>query len=137
MDEFIPSEGNQAVLRLVRDLVDVEWLVHFDIGETTVPVAAPVIEILRWGVADEKTSVVEKWWTEHRHDPSHAIYGPSAFGWRVDMDEGKKEFVVFCGRDDQDEHSGLAESKGWDDERNQMRELVESYTAVYVRVLDI
>lgn len=102
VDEWIPSDANQDILKSVKGLVDVVWLVHMDLGQRKVPVEAGVMRIDRYGVKKGRKGDVERVVEGQKSALDRACAPISvAGGWRIDCEEeggdARDEYVLFRG----------------------------------------
>ncbi|KAL4783558.1 hypothetical protein BJX76DRAFT_357825 [Aspergillus varians] len=131
MEEWIPSETNQAIMGGMSDGVELTWIQHLDLdpstssavtgGEEGIPFTASVVGIGRCfvSVAPGSKDGLNRTFSETKHHLKN-FKGPReiAGGWRVDREvdeEGneKDEFVLFSGWESVEEHFSFAESDGF------------------------
>ncbi len=67
MKSCFPSPENEALLQLIENQVDVEWLFHVGFDPTTLPINAPHLAIARHGMARDNETKSEKVFNEVKH----------------------------------------------------------------------
>lgn len=133
MEEFIPSEANQALLDSLKDELTVEWLIHIAVPHEDLPLAKAVsdveqnvLSIGRHFVLDGKRDDFERLFEDKKHYLQGYISEDNiGGGWRVDPENGDGEFVLLCSRVEQ--HKGSA----------QMREVLSGEEVRHAKILDL
>ncbi|EAS27791.3 uncharacterized protein CIMG_08995 [Coccidioides immitis RS] len=113
VDQWIPSEKNQALLEALENLLTVEWMFHLDIdqlatkegSEGIMPFSAPIVAIVRHFIAaGKKDSFVATFEKNKQSLVEFTAPQPICGGWRIDREQEsgkdgaeKDEFVLFSG----------------------------------------
>jgi quinol monooxygenase YgiN len=106
MNDFIPSEANQALLESLKDELSVVWLLHIDTQHADLPLPKtdvtsaetfPVLSIGRHFVKNgAKEGFRESHESNRRYLQDYLTEGNMGGGWRVDKEDGKDEWVLLC-----------------------------------------
>jgi quinol monooxygenase YgiN len=122
MNQFIPSEENQALLRSLKDLLTVEWLIHIDAPHAELPLPASLpadqesvtLGVVRHFVkAGEKDEFQQTFETNKHYLQDYLTEGKLGGGWRVDGEDGKDEWVLLTPWKDVEQHYGFAQTEGF------------------------
>ncbi|KAL3492129.1 hypothetical protein BJX62DRAFT_203583 [Aspergillus germanicus] len=126
VDEWIPSESNQAIMTGLAKDVELVFMEHLDIPSSDatgnpgeVPLTADVLAIGRYFISTGDKEVFQGTFDETKHHLETFGGGERICGaWREDKEvdkEGneKEEFVLFSGWTSVDEHMKFAESEGF------------------------
>lgn len=109
MKSWIPSSESQALLQLMKDQVEVEWMFHVGLDPTTLPLNAPLLAIVRHFVAkDNKVKFVELFDDIKHHlvlctGSQELVKG----GWKMEQDGQwvrEEEWVLFSGWESVEKH---------------------------------
>jgi hypothetical protein len=106
---FLPSAENQALLEKVKDQVEVEWMVHIELEQSTIPLDAPTLAIGQHWITPSNNAGFEEAFDDNKHHLEHFSTRKIAGGWTHEKDErpdgGERDvFVLFSGWDDVDHH---------------------------------
>jgi heme-degrading monooxygenase HmoA len=146
MNEFIPSESNQAVLESLKDDLSVLWLLHIDAPHASLPLpridtatveAAPILSIRRFFIKDgAKESFHDSYEASKHHLQDKSTEGFIGGGWRVDQEDGKDEWISLCPFTNVQQHPDLANTDG-SEGYEQMRVHTDGAEMRLARFLDI
>lgn len=131
VEHWIPSDENQALLRSVRDLLDVEWMFHVDFEQMVfspenedgvIPLSAPMIAIERYFVDSGRKSEFQAAFEKRKKSTTDlTVPKPICDGWRLDREPhpdsgsaGQDEFVRFSGWRDVAHHSESVPTKEYE-----------------------
>lgn len=120
MNGFIPAAENQALLESLKDELTVDWLLHLDVAQATLPLLkinteADVISIGRHFIkSGEKDSFARAFESNKRFLQDYVTEGTIGGGWRVDKEDGKEEFVLFCPWKEMNQHFGFSKTEDFD-----------------------
>jgi hypothetical protein len=118
MESWISSPENQALLQLMKDQVQVEWMFHVNADPSTLPFDKPVLAIAQHFVGKDEKGVFEGTFNGAKHHLELYIGGEGHVrgGWRIDKDEeksGDEEWVLFTAWGGMREHMDFAETEGF------------------------
>jgi heme-degrading monooxygenase HmoA len=126
VDEWIPSETNQAIMGGLAADVELVFLEHLDIPSSDAtgnqeerPLKADVVAIGRYFLSDGDKEAFQRTFYETKHHLEEFNGGKGIWGaWREDKDVGeegdsKEEFVLFSGWENVEKHMKFAESEGF------------------------
>lgn len=144
LENWIPSATNQEVMNLIKDEIELQWLLHVDIDskENTerIPIDATTVVIRRFFVKSGMKQPFEEVFNMEKHrlaDFTNPI--PLCAGWRVDKerdqgtDEEKDEFILFTGSNDQiAHHKDFENTKGFQEFQAKVGEFVDETEANYI-----
>nr|AHG26151.1 dimeric alpha-beta barrel [Shiraia sp. slf14] len=149
MNHFIPSRDNQSVLESLKDLLAVEWLQHIDVSHIDLPLPKTedekatihrhelVLSIVRHFVKDgEKEKFQETFETNKHHLQDFITLGNMGGGWRVDKEDSKEEWVVFCPWSSVEQHQAFASTEGFA-KYGQIRGHIDGAEIKHARFLEI
>ena len=120
MGSWISSPENQALLQLMKDQVQVEWMFHVDIDPFTLPFEKPTLAIARHFVEADKKGGFEEMFHSVKHHLEVFVGGKGLVrgGWRIDKDEeksGEEEWLLFTGWDSLENHLKFAKTEGFEE----------------------
>ncbi|KAI1941399.1 hypothetical protein LOZ66_001915 [Ophidiomyces ophidiicola] len=130
MEQWIPSNKNQELLKSVDGILDVEWMFHLDIDQVAlkdaqrggIPFSAPLIGIARRDVASGKREDIVAMF-ENSKQPllNFTEPYPICSGWKLDHDVNskvkKEEFVLFSGWCDTEHSTAFSQKEGYKEYR--------------------
>ena len=127
MESWIPSPENQALLQLMKDQVEVEWMFHVALDPTTLPINAPLLAIARHFVARDNKIKFEEVinGVKHRLELRIGSQELGKGGWKIEKDDDRvreEEWVLFSGWESVEKHMDFAETKEFKE---------------YVRIIDL
>ncbi len=116
MEEWIPSQENQALLKLLEGKVNVEWMFHLDLdpNERGFPLEKEMVTVGRHFVEAGNTKWFEEGFSEVREKLENCMGGKGNLksGWRIDrgyIKDGEdgagmdgEEWVLLTGQDKQE-----------------------------------
>lgn len=127
---FLPSAENQALLEKVKGQVEVKWMVHIELEQSTIPLDAPTLAIGQHVITPSNNAGFEEAFDDNKHHLEHFSTRKIAGGWRHEKDErpdgGVRDvFVVFSGWDDVDHHNNFAKGEPAFDEYSKIIEWID------------
>lgn len=113
--DSMPSEANRRILESLKDQVSVDWLVHIDTDQKSLPLSAPVLSIGRYFISSgQEEAYSATFEAVSHHLRNYIIPSQFAHGWRLDKEEGDKaEDILISGWDDVASHHAFAQSDGY------------------------
>jgi hypothetical protein len=134
LHEFIPSEGNQQLLKEADGKLAVELFAHYDVSLDALPTNAEVISIGRHFVAAEKKKAFADCRERVRpHIDSWATEGTPEGGWRVDVEEGgPEEFVLVCGWKTVEQHFEFGSSENFE-KYKELRDFMDRFEVAHAK----
>jgi heme-degrading monooxygenase HmoA len=122
-DEFLSSAEKSAILDGQEAFFDFGWILHVAIASLAdLPLAAPVLSLGYFKVRDGEEGAFQRIWDKYGGVLATATAPyPSLGAWRIDAEEGKREYVVVTGWEDKAKH---------DECRQSMRGQYEDFAAV-------
>jgi quinol monooxygenase YgiN len=149
MEQFIPSERNQAVLESLKDDLLVEWLLHADVPHTDLPLPRTdvgraralrgelVISIVRHFVkTDAEDSFQHAFEANRHHLQGYLTEGRMGGGWRIDGEKDEHEWVLLCPYTSVQQHMDFLETPGFE-KYGQIREHIDGAEIKHAKLLDI
>jgi quinol monooxygenase YgiN len=149
MTEFIPSEGNQALLLSLKDMLSVEWLLHIDARHADLPLPRTdalkikahhgelVISIVRHFVKGGAKEEFRQTFESKKHYlQDYLTEGTMGGGWRVDKEDEKDEWVLLCPFTSVQQHLQFADTDGFQ-KYGQIREHIDGAEIKHAKFLDI
>lgn len=120
--EFLVSAENATLLEAVRELINVDLMLHAQIDKATLPLAAPFIIVSRTVVkAGEKKNFEAVLDATRDYVTEHTKPYLAAGGWRADED-AVEEWVQFTGFQSAEQYQAFPKT-----EYGKMMEFVEKY----------
>lgn len=121
-NEFLVSAENIALLEAVKELINVDLMLHAQIDKATLPLAAPFIVVSRTVIkAGEKEGFETVWGATRDYVAKHTKPYLAVGGWRVD--EGVVgEWVQFTGFQSVEQYQAFPKT-----EYGKIMEFVENY----------
>ncbi|KAF2463391.1 uncharacterized protein BDR25DRAFT_307829 [Lindgomyces ingoldianus] len=147
MNNFIPSGDNQAVLESLKNELTVDWLLHIDAPHSALPLpkgtsgttgGGPQL----WSIGRHFIKTVEKGkfketFESHKHFlQDYVTEGTIGSGWRVDPEEGKDEFVLWCPWKEVEQHYEFATTEGFQ-KYSKIKEYVDGTEIKHAKLLDL
>jgi heme-degrading monooxygenase HmoA len=149
MNGFIPSEQNQALLGSLKDSMSVEWLLHADVPHAELPLpksdaerakalrGESVISIARHFVKPgAKGAFQQTFESNKQHLQDYLTEGTMGGGWRIDRNDGEKEWVLVCPYSSVQQHMDFAETAGFE-KYGRIREHMDGAEIKHAKLLDI
>lgn len=145
MNDFIPSDDNQALLESLRGLLNVEWLLHIDAPHTDLPLPeanaskqkAPVLAIGRHFVKDGQKEQFKQTFDEKKHHlQAFVTEGRLGGGWRIDNDKDEDEWVLLTPWESVEQHFAFAKTDGFK-EYSKIIGYIKGAEIKHARILDI
>jgi quinol monooxygenase YgiN len=149
MNQFIPSADNQAVLESLKDVLTVEWLVHVDVSQANLPLPKDEAQLkaaqsgeLIWSIArhfvkdGEKPAFQETLDAKRHYLQDHVMEGTIGGGWRIDKEDQKEEFVLFCPWKSIQQHLDFGKTEAFR-EYAQIREHIHGAEIKHAKLLDV
>jgi hypothetical protein len=149
MEHFIPGKENQAVLESLKDDVTVEWLLHIDVPHAGLPLPKDdsstskalsgklVWSIVRHFIRDGERGKFQNAFDDNKqYLQDFVTEGQIGGGWRVDRDEEKEEWVLFCPWTGVEQHSEFARTDGFG-KYGGIREYIAGAEIKHARLLDL
>lgn len=98
MDEWIPSEENQDLLKELGPFVKVDLFFHLDghIGEIPPNTPAPILSCGRHVMESSQRPGFENTFEKRRGCLEAHTLGPAGAGWRIEKQADREELVLFC-----------------------------------------
>ena len=98
MDQWIPSVENQGLLKALGPFFEVDYLFHLDqrLGRIPPGTPAPILSCGRHVMESVKRHDFENTFTKRKSCLEAHTLGSVGAGWRVEKEEGREEFVLFC-----------------------------------------
>ena len=145
MNEFIPSADNQALLKSLRGLLSVDWLLHIDAlhadlplpGAGTTKQKAPVYAIGRHFIKNDQREQFQQAFDVGKLQLRDFVTeGKIGGGWRIDKEGDKDEWVLLTPWTSVEQHYAFAETDGFAKYCN-IQEHIEGAEIKHARVLHI
>jgi heme-degrading monooxygenase HmoA len=145
MREFIPSDGNQALLESLTGLLSVSWLLHIDAPHADLPLRGPstnnnkpsVYGIVRHFVKDGRRDEFRQTYDgEQHHLQGFVTEGRIGGGWRIDKEDGKEEWVLLTPWKSVEQHHAFARTDGFA-EYSRIREHIEGADIKHACLIEI
>lgn len=120
LGEWIPSQTNQDLLAMLKDDVQLDFLLHVDVLRSSLPLDAPHMAIVRhFMVKRQQTRFTERLDAVKTHLASHTAPYTLGGGWVVDTTPlSQEEFVLFSGWKEVTDHSAFAQTGGFQEYGN-------------------
>ncbi|MCJ1468094.1 hypothetical protein MMC07_006721 [Pseudocyphellaria aurata] len=136
---YIPSEANRRILESLKDQVSVDWLVHIDTDQKSLPLSAPVLSIGRYFISSgQKEAYSATFEAVSHHLRNYIIPSHVAHGWRLEKEEGDdtEESILILGWDDVASHHAFAQTEGYKDFAR-LKEFVKDADIKHAERLDV
>ncbi|KAF2447591.1 hypothetical protein P171DRAFT_407864 [Karstenula rhodostoma CBS 690.94] len=113
MNEWIPSEANQGLLKELVSLIDVDYLFHIDVSLGSIPPndKAPIFSVGKHVMESDERPGFESTFDKRRSDLEAHAPGSISGGWRIEKEPGREEFVLFVPWKNVDQHLAFAKTK--------------------------
>ncbi|KAJ4353370.1 uncharacterized protein N0V89_005099 [Didymosphaeria variabile] len=117
MNEWIPSEANQGLLKDLVSFVEVDYLFHLDVSFGSIPPSeqAPIFSVGRHVMESEKRAAFESTFNKRRGGLEAHAPGTISGGWRIEKEHGREEFVLFVPWKDVDQHMAFKMTKEFEE----------------------
>lgn len=98
MNEWIPSEENQNLLKELGPFIDVDVFFHLDsrIGDIPPSTPAPILSCGRHVMERSQRSSFEETFNKRNDCLEAHTLGAVGAGWRIEKETDREEFVLFC-----------------------------------------
>jgi hypothetical protein len=98
MDEWIPSEENQSLLKELGLFVEVDLFFHLDgrMGEVPPNTPAPILSCGRHVMESSQRPGFENTFNKRKGCLEAHTLGPVGAGWRIEKETDREELVLFC-----------------------------------------
>ncbi|KAH7414551.1 hypothetical protein DE146DRAFT_38963 [Phaeosphaeria sp. MPI-PUGE-AT-0046c] len=150
MKHFIPSDGNQALLVLLKDQLSVEWLLHADVSHADLPLPRSksaidkaiggelIFSIARHMVKDGQKEEFQRTFVANRqYLQGFLTEGIMGGGWRIDKEEeGKEEWVLLCPYTSVQQHYDFAKTPEFE-RYGLIREHMDGAEIKHAKILDV
>lgn len=145
MNDFIPGSDNQALLKSLKGLISVEWLLHINVPHANLPLPiadtnkqrAPVYGIVRhFIISGQRDQFQQTFDAQKCYLQEFVTEGKIGGGWRVDKEDDKDEWVLLTPWRSVQQHHEFAETDGFEKYGN-IREYIQNADIKHARVLDI
>jgi quinol monooxygenase YgiN len=149
LNQFIPSVDNQAVLESLKDVLTVDWLEHIDASHANLPLPKDEAQLkaaqcgeLIWSIArnfvkeGEKLVFQETFDANKHYLQDHVTEGTIGGGWRIDKEDQKQEFVLFCPWKGVQQHLDFGKTEAFQ-KYAQIREHMDGAEIKHAKLLDI
>lgn len=133
---FIPSFENQQALEMVKDLLDVEALLHVDLDPKEVPLRSGFIAITRHHIKAGEREAFDATFAKCKGPLVEATEGQLVGGWREDSEEGKEEWVLLTSWEALEDHTQFGNSERFK-EYATIRDHVDKFEVKHAKVLNI
>jgi heme-degrading monooxygenase HmoA len=145
VEEFIPTEDNQGLLRELEKELAVEWLIHFDAPHSVLPLPKSADDkynrvtysVNRHFVKDGQRGALETFFEDNKHHLQDFVTeGSIGGGYRVDCDDGKEEFVLMSPWKDVDQHYAFAKTEGFA-RYSKIKELIDGAEIKHAKIYQV
>ncbi|KAK3203730.1 hypothetical protein GRF29_106g464372 [Pseudopithomyces chartarum] len=132
MDEWIPSEENQDLLKELGPFVKVDLFFHLDghIGEIPPNTPAPILSCGRHVMESSQRPGFENTFEKRRGCLEAHTLGPAGAGWRIEKQADREELVLFCPWKDVSQHVAFGKTKDFQDYSEIRNHIVLSATEI-------
>jgi heme-degrading monooxygenase HmoA len=145
MNKFIPGAENQELLKSLKDLLSVDWLLHIDVPHADLPLPTPGTDKRKaafYGIGrhfvknGQRDQFQQTFDAEKHHLQEFVTEGTIGGGWRIDKEDNKEEFALLTPWTSVEQHYAFAETDGFK-EYGRIREHIEGVEIKHARMLDI
>jgi len=142
MEEWVPSNTNQALLALLDGMVTVDWVFHLDVSHAELPFPTQVPLENVWSIGHHYVSKTrragfEQAFAERKHCvDAWATQGKPGGGWRIDLEDDVEEFVLFCPWKNVQQHTDFATFELFQ-KYAEIRDYIQSFEVSHARMIDL
>jgi quinol monooxygenase YgiN len=138
-ESWIPSPENKRLIELTGSLLDVETMFHINTPQSSLidALKGPVVAVGRHTILPEMQEEFEQTFSEKKVY-LEKVMGPGTFGfgWRIEKEEGKEEFVLIGAWESVDAHVAFANTEEFK-EYAKIRPFIDGFVAKHVKKFDV